>query len=46
MKMYLKQKKLAVFYFPPSRSIIDAEVLDFRVRNGNGYDHLTMTTNE
>ena len=41
---YLKRKKPAAPYFPPYRSIIGAGVLDFRVRNGNGYIHPTMAT--
>ena len=39
-----KKKKPAATYFPPERSIIGAGVLDFRVRNGNGYIHPTMAT--
>ena len=39
-----KKKKPAAPYFPPYRSIIGAGVLDFRVRNGNGYIHPTMAT--
>ena len=39
-----KKKKPAASYFPPERSIIGAGVLDFRVRNGNGYIHPTMAT--
>ena len=42
--MDLKRKKPAAPYFPPYRSIIGAGVLDFRVRNGNGYIHPTMAT--
>ena len=30
--------------FPPFGSIIGEGVLDFRVRNGNGYFHLSMAT--
>ena len=41
---YFKKKKPAAPYFPPYRSIIGAGVLDFRVRNGNGYIHPTMAT--
>ena len=40
----LKKKKPAATYFPPGWSIIGAGVLDFRVRNGNGYIHPTMAT--
>ena len=43
-KLALKRKKPAAPYFPPYRSIIGAGVLDFRVRNGNGYVHPTMAT--
>ena len=39
-----KIKKPAASYFPAFSSIIGAEVLDFRVRNGNGYCHLAMAT--
>ena len=42
--MILNKKKPAAFYFPPEWSIIDVRVLDFRVRNGNGYCHPTMAT--
>ena len=44
VKSYLKRKKPAAPYFPPDWSIIGAGVLDFRVRNGNGYIHPTMAT--
>ena len=39
-----KIKKPAASYFPAFSSIIGAEVLDFRVRNGNGYFLSTMAT--
>ena len=39
-----RKKKPAAAYFPPRRSIIGVRVLDFRVRNGNGYNHPTMAT--
>ena len=42
--MQFKKRKPAAPYFPPYRSIIGAGVLDFRVRNGNGYIHPTMAT--
>ena len=38
------KKKPAAAYFPPVWSIIGVRVLDFRVRNGNGYCHPTMAT--
>jgi len=42
------KKSLAITYFPtPSRgSIIGVGGLDFRVRNGNGYDSSTMITRQ
>ena len=39
-----KQKKAGSHLLFRFRSIIGAEVLDFRVRNGNGYCHLAMAT--
>ena len=42
----LKIKKPAAPYSPAgeSRSTLGEEALDFRVRNGNGYDSLSMAT--
>ena len=42
--MNLKEKKAGSHLLSRFRSIIGAEVLDFRVRNGNGYCHLAMAT--
>ena len=42
--LYLKRKEPAATYFPPVWSIIGAGELDFRVRNGNGYDLSAMAT--
>ena len=41
-----KKKKPAAPYSPAgeSRSTLGEEALDFRVRNGNGYDSLSMAT--
>ena len=39
-----KIKKAGSHLLSRFRSIIGAEVLDFRVRNGNGYCHLAMAT--
>ena len=39
-----RQKKAGSHLLSRYRSIIGAEVLDFRVRNGNGYCHLAMAT--
>ena len=39
-----KRKQPAATYFPPEWSIIGVRALDFRVRNGNGYNHPTMAT--
>ena len=42
----IKKKKPAAPYSPAgeSRSTLGEEALDFRVRNGNGYDSLSMAT--
>ena len=42
----VKTKKPAAPYSPAgeSRSTLGEEALDFRVRNGNGYDSLSMAT--
>ena len=48
--MYLKKKKVfkikkaGSFLLSHDCSIIGARVLDFRVRNGNGYTHPAMAT--
>ena len=44
MGIVLKRKEPAAAYFPPEWSIIGAGELDFRVRNGNGYDLSAMAT--
>ena len=42
----MKIRKPAAPYSPAgeSRSTLGEEALDFRVRNGNGYDSLSMAT--
>ena len=42
----VKKRKPAAPYSPAgeSRSTLGEEALDFRVRNGNGYDSLSMAT--